>query len=672
MAKSARKWLGLFVIASAGFAAASRGVTPEDYYRISSVTDARISPRGDLAAYVVTSADAKQNKRLTSIWVAPLSGPGAPRLFANDARAPRWSPDGNSLGFLAVRAAGGAKPAAKTQVYVQAVAGVEARRLTEFEDGVDTFQWSPDGARLVCVSKTGPKRRSFADGGSDVRHYFSLTYKFNDSGWYDERRAHLFIVDVAGGPARQITSGDQRNDSDPQWSPDGARIAFSSEDTTRSLSAAGDVWVAPADGGPAVRVNPATGSVRMPRWSPDGKNIAFAASPTEGDMPRVFVASADGGKPRLVSKDLDLAPSEMRWVSRGGIYFDAVVKGQTHLFRLNPDTGALAQLTAGERAVRNADYSAVGERMVYASSDFRHPDDLFAADLDGAHERRLTTVARGVLDELDLQGVERIPYAAADGVTIDGFFVKPMGWVAGKSYPMILSIHGGPAGMYGVDWFQEAQVYAARGWAVFFANPRGSTGYGNRFQRAVELNWGGKAYTDLMSGVDAALAKYPWIDKSRLGVTGGSYGGFMTNWIISHTNRFRAAVTLRSISDFVSVDGTRDGAYGHAQDFGGDLFQNFQAYWDTSPLKYAANVKTPTLVMHSDNDNRVPLEQGEQWFRALKHFGVTAEFVIFPRENHNLTRTGEPRHLVESLNWQVYWFDRFLNGNEAAIPPDKR
>jgi acylaminoacyl-peptidase len=219
----------------------------------------------------------------------------------------------------------------------------------------------------------------------------------------------------------------------------------------------------------------------------------------------------------------------------------------------------------------------------------------------------------------------------------------------------------------------QVHEHAARGWAVFYTNPRGSTGYGERFERGVNGNWGGGAYVDIMNGVDAILKKYPWIDADRLGVTGGSFGGFMTNWIVSHTNRFKAAVTLRSISNFISDEGTRDIGYGgHDTDFGGNIYTAYDAYWNTSPLKYAAQVKTPTLILHSDNDQRVPPEQGEQWFRALTHFGVTTEFVIFPRENHDLTRTGEPRHLVESLNWQVYWFDRFLNGNASALRPTER
>jgi acylaminoacyl-peptidase len=235
---------------------------------------------------------------------------------------------------------------------------------------------------------------------------------------------------------------------------------------------------------------------------------------------------------------------------------------------------------------------------------------------------------------------------------------------------MVLVIHGGPRDMFGVGWNHEFQIYAAKGWAVFFCNPRGSIGYGEMFERAEINNWGVMDYQDVMTGVDSALKRHPWIDPSNLGVTGGSYGGYMTNWIVSHTDRFKAAVTLRSLSNFISDEGTRWQAYGHEEYFKGTLFDDFDQYWAASPLKYARNVHTPTLVLHSDMDLQLPVEQGEQWFRALQHYGVPSELVLFPRENHNLTRTGEPKHLVESLNWQLYWFDRYLNGNANAKPPD--
>jgi dipeptidyl aminopeptidase/acylaminoacyl peptidase len=332
----------------------------------------------------------------------------------------------------------------------------------------------------------------------------------------------------------------------------------------------------------------------------------------------------------------------------------------------------VAPVTSGARAVRSVDFNFGSRAIAYLANDFKHLDNLYVAGLDGRNERRLTNLNEGLWKQLQFAAVERFTYKSADDWDVDGFFVKPIGWQAGKKYPLILSIHGGPAGQYGVDWYQEFQVYAAKGYAVLFTNPRGSTGYGQRFERGIAGEWGGKDYQDVMNGLDAALKQYPWIDSNRMGVTGGSYGGYLTNWIVGHTDRFKAAVTLRSLSNFISDDGTRDGAYGHASDFGGDIFQKYELYWDRSPLKYAHNVKTPTLILHSDNDLRVPIEQGEQWFRALKHFGVTTEIVFFPRENHNLTRTGEPKHLVESLNWQLYWFDRFLNGNKGAAPPDAK
>ena len=242
--------------------------------------------------------------------------------------------------------------------------------------------------------------------------------------------------------------------------------------------------------------------------------------------------------------------------------------------------------------------------------------------------RAITRINAAIVEGRDLPGVERLTYKSLDGWDVDGFLIKPVGWVEGRSYPMILNIHGGPNGMYGVGWNGDFQVLAASGYAVFYTNPRGSSGYGEEFQRAVRGEWGGKAYEDIMRGVDAVLAKHPWIDRARLGVTGQSYGGFMTDWIVGQTDRFKAAVTLSGISNFVSVEGTRDGFYGHAKDFGGDLFDSFDTYWKYSPLRNVGRVKTPVLILHGDADQRVPLLQGEEFFRGLRHFNVPSEFVV--------------------------------------------
>jgi dipeptidyl aminopeptidase/acylaminoacyl peptidase len=725
-----------------------RGVTPEDYYAFEFLGDPRLSPDGQWVAYVVTTADQKQNRRQSQIWLAAVDGSRPPRQFTTSPQSstsPRWSPDGHTLAFLSSRPstdAGGqtqqgtptpalspsssnpappsanaplpsqgvqqqtnvmptpastpgaigaattpgvpsalqtAAPAPDTtpraQVWALSLDGGEARRVTNLRNGVGAFDWSPDGRRFVLTSRTGPS--DTRTPSSDVRHYRHLSYKFNDTGWFDDKRSHVWVVDVSTGAARQITFGEDWNDSDPQWSPDGQRIAFVSDRTGQAFdeSRNTDVFVIDADGGPITKISDHDEEDSSPRWSPDGKTIAFTGRLHETDHPKIFLASSSGGgASRNVAPELDLIPSNLTWAEAGrALYFETGVRGEQHLFRVELKDGKIKQVTKGARAVRFMDISERGRRMVYAANDFSHLDDLYAADLDGSNERKLTTLNAKLWAQLELASVERMTYKGAGGWDIDGFLVKPLGWREGAKRPLILSIHGGPAGQYGVDWFQEFQVYAAHGWAVFYANPRGSTGYGQKFERGIEGEWGRNDYTDVMNGVEEVLRRNPWLDRERLGVTGGSYGGYLTNWIVGHTGIFKAAVTLRSVVNFVSDEGTRDGAYGHKEDFGGgDLFDKFDMYWERSPLKYARNVKTPILILHSDNDYRVPLEQGEQWFRALKHFGVTAEFVIFPRENHNLTRTGEPKHLVESLNWQLYWFERYLDGDQSATPPDAR
>jgi dipeptidyl aminopeptidase/acylaminoacyl peptidase len=661
--------LALVLIVCGAFAQAQTkpGITAEDYFSFEFVSDPQISPDGQWVAYTVATIDQKANRRVSRIWIASVDGTHPSVPFTGEttsSTSPRWSPDGRFLAFLSAR--DGARP----QIWILSRNGGEARRVSNLENGASNFEWSPDGTRFVCLTRTGPPPSK----SSDVRHYTHINYKFNDTGYFDEKRSHIAIVDVRTGTAKQITDGDNWNDLDPHWSPDSTRIAFVSNRTGKEfdLDHNSDVWTIPAAGGALTKISDHLGPDTSPRWSPDGSRIAFLGAEDEEAPPLIYVAPSAGGQPSVaLNKTFDQTAADLMWAEQGGaLYFTSGVKGETHLYRMDASTGELSAVTTGPRAVRSASLHDASHKLAYLSNDFAHLDDLYVRDASGA-ERKLTHLNTSLWEQRTLATVERIPYTAADGWPIDGFLVKPIGWVEGKKYPMIVSIHGGPAGMYGVDWFHEFQVYAARGWGVFFCNPRGSTGYGRKFQRGVVMEWGGKAYTDIMTGVEEALKRDSWIDRDRLGVTGGSYGGYMTNWITTQTDIFRAAVTLRSISNFISDDGTRDGAYGHEKDFGGDIFKNYDAYWKYSPLHYASKVKTPTLVLHSDNDYRVPIEQGEQWFRALQHFGVVSELVMFPRENHNLTRTGEPKHLVESINWQCYWFDRFLNGNAAAKRPNE-
>ncbi len=666
--------------------AGKRPITAEDYFQFELVSDPRVSPDGSRVAYVVSRVDRAQNRRVPSIWIASTAGGAAPRVLVDETfnpSAPRWSPDGSSIAFISARAATDVDANAarstrnRSQLWVVSATSGAPKRVTDVANGVSNCVWSPEGKRSVCLARTGPSDAWPAGKErSDVRHYTQSSYKFNDNGWFDDKRSHLWAVDVASGAAKQITSGDGWNDTDPQWSPDGTKIAFVSDRTGHELDDDGrnaDIWVLPAEGGSPARVSSAAGPDNSPRWSPDGKSIAFVSSAGEEQPQQIMIAPAAGGAATPVIADFDLLPTDLQWADNGAaLLFDTGFKGENQVFRIDVASHRMTQVTKGARAARAVNASPNARTMVYLVNDFTHLDDVYASSLDGTQERKLSNHNAALWSQLSLAAVERMTYKGADSWDVDGFLVKPLGWQAGRQYPMVLSIHGGPAGQYGVDWFHEFQVYAARGWAVFFTNPRGSTGYGRKFQRGIVNEWGGKDYVDIMNGVNAAIAANSWIDTTKMGVTGGSYGGYMTNWIVGHTGRFKAAVTLRSISNFISDDGTRDGAYGHKDDFGGDIFERHDLYWDRSPLKYVKNVTTPILILHSDNDFRVPIEQGEQWFRALKHFGKTAEIVFFPRENHNLTRTGEPKHLVESLNWQLYWFDKYLDGKKEVVAPDWR
>jgi dipeptidyl aminopeptidase/acylaminoacyl peptidase len=652
------------------------GLTPDDFYQLRTVADPQLSPDGKLVAFVVGGIERAQNRRTSSISLAPTDGsvPAWQFTTAQTSRSPQWSPDGRTLAFLSARAdadAPASAPPPKTQVYLLRVdAGGEARKLTSLNDGVDAFAWSPDGTRIACTGKTSPGPDP-AVPATDLRHYAHSWYKDDGTGYDDGRRGQIWIVNSATGAARQLTSGEGRNVTDvPVWSPDGRAIAFVALRPDTDSEDNADVWTVPAGGGDATKISDTGFRVASPRWSPDGTRIAYIAAKDWDAIPKIRIAPATGGKSWIVAPDLTFV-TDLDWTADGhALYAAAPLKGEEHIVRVDLATGRWQAVTAGPRVVRRADINERAGLLAFIASDVNHPDALCVQRLDGGGERCLSRPNDEIVAGRELPGVERLTYKSVDGWDVDGFLIKPVGWRADKSWPLVLNIHGGPNGMYGVHWNADFQVLAGAGYAVFYTNPRGSSGYGEKFQRGVAGEWGGKAYEDIMRGVDAVLAGHAWIDRERLGVTGQSYGGFMTDWIVGHTTRFKAAVSLSGISDFVSVEGTRDGFYGHAKDFGGDLFDSFDSYWNYSPIKYAGRVRTPTLLLHGDADQRVPLLQGEEFFRALRHFDVTSELVVFPREPHSLRR--EPRHQVEVMQWSLYWFNRFLLNQQDARRPNGR
>ncbi len=474
----------VFVLAAAvaPAAAQTRGVTAEDYLSFEFLNDPHFSPDGSTIAYVVTTIDRKQNRRHSDIWMVPADGsrePAALTTSPQSSSGPRWSPDGRTIAFLSdspepLRAAnapsnsaGGGAPARagnadgaappRTQVWLLPLGGGAPRRLTTLQNGVSSFAWSPDGTRLVCVGRSGPG--DTVKSPSDVRHYKHPNYKFNDTGWFDDKRTHLWIVEAASGRAKPLTSGDDWNDTDPQWSPDGKKIAFVSDRTGKAFdeSRNTDVWVIDAAGGPLTKVSDHTQGDSSPRWSPDGQTIAFLSAVPERSHPKIWLAPATGGEPARVAADgVNLIPTSLRWAEGGrALYFETGVKGASHLYRVDVAGRRAAAITSGDRTVHFTDINDRTGRLVYAVNDPTHLDDLYVSDLRGQNERRLTRLNTALWKELRLVPVERVPFKGADGWDVDGFLMKPVGWEPGKKYPMILTIHGGPAGMYGFDWFDR-------------------------------------------------------------------------------------------------------------------------------------------------------------------------------------------------------------------------
>ncbi|HET8629088.1 MAG TPA: S9 family peptidase [Thermomicrobiales bacterium] len=683
--------------------ATKRPITIEDPTALKFIADPQISPDGARVAYVVTTMDVDEDTYRSQIWVVPTAG-GEPARYTggkNDS-SPRWSPDGARLAFVSKRGDGtkeGEKKA-KPQIWLLDLDGGEARQLTKAKNGASDPAWSPDGARLAFLARVGGKDDAEEAEGdeakdgekakkkSDVKVITKIRYKANGIHHLlvDEGYKHLFVLDVAAaadGPAdaRQITDGEW-DDATPAWSPDGATIAFCSNRTPdRDLNNHTDLWVVPAEGGEPRKLTESRGPSGTPAFSPDGRTIAYLGHVNPEPYRRyananLWVVPADGGAPpRNVTGDFDRSLSggvgsdtragglaqSPRWTPDGrGVYTLLAERGMAHIYRTDVVSGDVTRIVDGERGVMNFTLSADGRTIAFTATDMLNPGDLYVCDADGGGERRLTRLNAALFDRLDLSAPEHIVYAGVDGWEIDGWLMKPVGFEAGKKYPLILEIHGGPASQYGYSFFHEFQGLAAAGYGVLFTNPRGSTGKTAGFTTANRSRWGEEDYGDIMAGVDEAL-KRDWVDADRLGVAGGSFGGFMTNWVVGHTDRFKAAVTMRCVSNLVSFFGTSDIGFTFLDmQFETEPWDDVEKLLKYSPITYVKNITTPLLILHSEEDYRCPIEQGEQMFIALKKLGRDVEFVRFPDENHDLSRNGKPAHRIERLQHIVRWFDKYL------------
>lgn len=681
---------------------AKRRLTCEDFYALKFVSDVRISPDGSRIAYVLSVVDKEANDYRSHIWMVDSAG-GRPRQFTSGPKkdtSPRWSPDGKTLAFVSDRAG-------KNQIFLIGVDGGEARQLTKARNGASSPVWSPDGESLAFIARTGPEdegQTEDAGGGAGAKGAAAgagakdedkkfrdplvvtrLKYKADGRGLLDYRKSHIWVIGVDGGPARQLTSGDH-GDTDPAWSPDGKFVAFSSNRTEDwDLNNLSDIWVVPVEGGEPRKVTNTTGPCGNPVWSPDGATIAYVGHQNEyrgSTYTRLYTISVAGGEAHNLTASFDHAVgsgvgSDMRSASHNGgpvwsadgseIYFPAGVGSTCGVYKVAADGGTVDPVLNGAFSLVALSFDAARRRIAYAATDNLTPGDVWSCDLGVAGSatvplapRRLTQVNDGLLSSVALSAPETIHYRSVDGLEIEGWLMRPVGMQEGKKYPMVLEIHGGPHSAWGHAFFMEFQLLASLGYAVLYTNPRGSGNYGQDFTRTVAGDWGGMDYQDLMAAVDYALATYDFLDAGRLGVTGGSYGGFMTNWIVGHTDRFIAAVTQRSVVDRLSFYGTSDiGALFGDHHFPGNPWDDTEKVLDRSPLQYVKNINTPLLILHSEQDIRCPIGQAEELFTALRRQKKVVEFVRFPGEGHELSRSGKPGHRVERYRRITDWFLKY-------------
>jgi dipeptidyl aminopeptidase/acylaminoacyl peptidase len=660
---------------------APRLITIDDYFQIRDVGQPEISPDGQWVAYVVRTKMLKEDKNETRIWMISTRDGDAIPLTAEGVSSthPRWSPDGKYLALSSARNGG------KNQVWLLNRLGGEAVRLTDVPQGVDDFEWSPDSTRLVLIIRDPKPEDLEAAKDKDKPAPAKpktpppyvidrLQFKRDTVGYLDRRRTHLYVFDVAKKTSTQITSGDF-DDVQPAWSPDGKQLAFSSNRSQPDPDASYDsnIWVVAADntdkGAHLAQITTDPAPDNQPIWSPDGKWIAYV---TELD-PHLFYYStqhlaiipASGGAAKVLTLAFDRTIRRPRFSSDGRfIYFTAEDDGTVNLCRIAATGGEITRPIGGRLAVSNFSLGKEDEIAAQISTIDR-PDEIFLQK--GSELTRLTKTNDALMSQLRLASADYVHFKSKDGTSIAGYLYKPVGYEAGKKVPTLLHPHGGPVGQYTASFDHLVQLFAANGYAVLLPNPRGSSGYGQDFCKAIWADWGNKDYQDDMAMVDYAVAQ-GIADPDKLGVGGWSYGGISTDFIIAQSTRFKGAISGAGVALITSFWG-----HDHYQkDYVTELGYPWehQAVWEKiSPFYKVKNITTPTLFMGGEIDSNVPILGSEQMYEAMKALGRTTELVVYPGEYHGFTI---PTHIKDRLERYVAWFAHYVKGEATpARPPEQ-
>ena len=675
-----------------------RRIVIDDLYRIASIEDPRISPDGQWVAYVQVTVDRMDNGYKRHIWLAATDG-GQPIQITRGGKdsQPRWSPDGTRLAFTSGR---GDKP----QIYVLPVTapGGEPRFLTSMRNGATNPAWSPDGSSIAFLAAMNAQERKDEASGKekpepkakfeskqhtelddheeilrwDPRPVWRIPYRAGTS-LLDDRFAQVYVIATAEGLSsdekkpRRLTDTDAHYDA-PQWTPDGKSIltARASEPDSDEPWRSSSLYRLRVKDGKETVITGESHQDATPLPSPDGEWIAYLRTPKENMYSRVTrlaILPSGGGKPTDLTLAWDRTVVDFKWAPDSQrLIIAGASEGWVEIYTVEVSTGEVEKLIPGKMYAEGLDVGRDGA-VAFAASTAANPAELFWQPRSADEPIQLTEANTEYLSEIIVQPTHEIHVKAHDGVTIQGWYILPVGYEKGKKYPLVLEIHGGPHVMWSPaarTMWHEWQASAARGYVVYFSNPRGGDGYGEPFQRAIHRAWGEADFPDLMAGVDAVIAK-GFVDEKRMAVTGGSYGGFMTAWVVGHTNRFVAAFTQRGVYNLTSFYGTSDIPTLISDEFDVDPWDDPELLWKYSPLAYAHQIKTPIIIKAGENDFRVPIEQSEQLFALIRRSGGTVKFLRYARDGHELSRSGEPLHRVSRLTEMLAWFDKYTKPKKA-------